>query len=244
MARLGHPVFELILDSLDVAAGRTIADLGCGDGPALRALRSREPDLRLIGFDASAVAVDAVKSGIPGVRAEVVDLNASLPLPDASLDGVLSHNVLECLDDPLSVMNEADRVLRPDGRAVWSHTDFDGIVVSGPDRLLTREVLHTYSDHPPPWTPTADGQMGRQLPGLARRSRLQVVDVTVHLTTSAELDGDARARIDEIAAALRAGRGDLSSDDVAEWRRQVDEAQADGAFFFSEPAVVVTTTSS
>jgi hypothetical protein len=244
MARLGHPIFELILDSLDVAAGEAIADLGCGYGPALRALRSREPDLRLIGLDASANAVDAVKSTLAGVRAEVVDLNAPLPLQDGSLDGVLSHNVLECLDDPLLVMNEADRVLRPGGRAVWSHTDFDGIVVSGPDRLLTRKVLHAYSDHTPPWTPTADGQMGRQLPGLARRSRLEVVDVTVHLTTSAELDGDARARIDEIAAALRSGIGDLSSDDVAEWRRQVDEAQAGGAFFFSEPAVVVTTLSS
>jgi len=244
MARLGHPVFELILDRLDVAAGETIADLGCGDGPALRALRNREPDLRLIGFDASVDAIDAVKSGMAGVRAEVVDLIASLPLPDGSLDGVLSHNVLECIDDPLFVMNEADRVLRPGGRAVWSHTDFDGIIVSGPDRLLTRKVLHAYSDHPPPWTPTADGQMGRQLPALARRSGLHVVDVTVHLTTSAELEGDARARVDEIAAALRLGVGEVSPEEVAKWRQQVEEAQADGEFFFSEPAVVVTTMSS
>ena len=41
MAGLGHPGFELILDRLNVAAGETIADLGCSDVPALRALQSR-----------------------------------------------------------------------------------------------------------------------------------------------------------------------------------------------------------
>jgi SAM-dependent methyltransferase len=243
MTRLGHPVFELIVDSLNLAPGETIVDLGCGHGPALHALRRRQPDLQLIGLDARADAVDSVKSGIAGGRAEVADLNAPLPLDEESVDGVLSHNVLECLNDPLAVMNEAARVLRPGGRAVWSHTDFDGIVVSGPDRLLTRKVLHAYADNPPPWTPIADGQMGRQLPALARRSRLHIVDVSVHLTTSIELDGDAQARIDEIAAALRSGVGDLSAEEVAEWRHQVEAAQVRGEFFFSEPAVVVTTRS-
>lgn len=240
MARTGHPIFEVIVDKLEVAAGETIIDLGCGHGPALHALHDREPSLNLVGLDVSPEAVAAAKASQPSVRAEVTDLNDPLPLDDDSVAGVLSHNVLECLDDPVSLMNEAARVLQPGGRAVWSHTDFDGIVLAGPDRILTRKVLHAYADHPPAWTPQADGQLGRQLVGLVRQSRLHVVDVAVHLTTSTELEGDAQARVDEIAAALRSGVADLSADDISEWRRQVDDAHGAGEFFFCEPAFVVT----
>jgi SAM-dependent methyltransferase len=241
MARTGHPIFEVIVDKLDVVAGETIMDLGCGHGPALHALHHREPSLQLIGLDVSSEAVAAVKGTWPRVWAEVTDLNEPLPLEDDSVAGVLSHNVLECLDDPVSLMNETARVLQSGGRAVWSHTDFDGIVLSGPDRMLTRKVLHAYADHPPAWTPQADGQLGRQLVGLVRKSRLHVADIAVHLTTSTELEGDARSRVDEIAAALRSGVAGLSADEVSEWRRQVDVAQGDGEFFFCEPAFVVTT---
>lgn len=211
MARNGHPVFDLIIDTLNVEAGETIVDLGCGHGPALRALHEREPTLNLVGLDVSAAAIAAVKESWPQVRAEVADLNEPLPLADASVDGVLSHNVLECLADPLALMNEAARVLRPGGTAVWSHTDFDGIVLAGPDRVLTRKVLHAYADHPPPWSPHADGQLGRQLVSLVRRSRLRFADVAVQLTTSTDLEGGALARVDEIATALRSGVGDLVS---------------------------------
>lgn len=242
MARLGHPVFDIIVDKLNPAAGETIVDLGCGHGPALHALCDREPSLNLVGLDVSSEAVASVKATWPRVQAVVADLNEPLPLDDDSVAGVLSHNVLECLDDPVSVMNEAARVLQPGGRAVWSHTDFDGIVLAGPDRMLTRKVLHAYADHPPVRTPQADGQLGRQLLGLVRQSRLHVVDVAVHLTTSTDLEGDARARVDEIAAALRSGIADLSAEEVSEWRRQVDAAQGSGEFFFCEPAFVVTTT--
>lgn len=244
MARLGHPIFEVIGDALDVSPGSTIVDLGCGRGPALAALQAREPTAHLIGLDASADAVAEVASTWPHLRAEVADLNAPLPLDDDVVDGALSHNVLECLDDPVAMMDEAARVLRPGGRAVWSHTDFDGIVFADPDRFLTRKVLHAYADHPPAWTPKADGQLGRHLAGLVRQSRLQLTDVGVHLTTSAVLDGDARSRVDEIATSLRSGVGDLSSDEVAEWRRQIDVADARGAFLFCEPTFVVISTAS
>jgi hypothetical protein len=83
--------------------------------------------------------------------------------------------------------------------------------------------------------------MGRRLVGLVRRSRLQLVDVAVHLTTSSELEGDARERVDEIAAALGRGIGSLTAEDVGAWRRQAEVAHEKGAFLFCEPTFVVTT---
>jgi len=241
MARRGHPVFDLIVDKLCPAPGETIVDLGCGQGPALHALRTREPTLQLVGLDLNDTSIASVLAELPGARAETADLNRRLPLVDQSVDAVLSHNVLECLEDPLITLDEAARVLRPGGRAVWSHTDFDGIVISGPEQLLTRKIVHAYADHPPPWAPTANGQMGRQLVGLVRRSQLRLVDLAVHLTTSTEVSGDARARVDELASALHNGIGDLGADQVLEWRRQIDVAERHGEFLFCEPCFVVTT---
>lgn len=241
MARFGHPVFDFVVDRLEPPAGGTIVDLGCGYGPALAVLRGHDGSLDLIGLDANAAAVTAATETLPAIRAEVVDLNDGLPLEDASVDGVVSHNVLECLRDPVEVMNEAARVLRRNGRAVWSHVDFDAIIVAGPDRDLTRTVLHTYSDHPPPWMPTGDGQMGRRLAGLVRTSALELVDVSVHLITATRLEGDALARIDEIAASVDTSTELLSPETVVEWRQQVDHADRAGEFVFVEPCFVVTT---
>jgi SAM-dependent methyltransferase len=206
----------------------------------LWALRDRGVGLDLIGFDVDPAAVAAVSGSMPDVRTEVVDLNDGLPLESASVDGIVSHNVVECLRDPVATMDEAARVLRRDGRAVWSHVDFDAIVIAGPDRDLTRAVLHTYSDRPPSWMTTGDGQMGRKLAGLVRSSALQLQDVSVHLTTATSLEGDALARIDEIAASVDTSAGTVSTAEVAEWRRQVEHADRAGEFLFVEPCFVVS----
>ena len=60
-----------------------------------------------------------------------------------------------------------------------SHTDFDTIIVNagGADPNLDRRVLHAYADQPQPWMNHSDTRMGRKLPGLAQRSRLDLVAV-------------------------------------------------------------------
>ncbi|MFQ5692395.1 MAG: methyltransferase domain-containing protein, partial [Nitrospinota bacterium] len=57
------------------------------------------------------------------VPRENVDLVADLtdiPLPADSLDGILCHQVLEHTTDPVAVVRELHRVLRPGGRAIVS----------------------------------------------------------------------------------------------------------------------------
>lgn len=243
MTRRGHPIFEFLCDLLDPVDGATVVDLGCGRGPALDALLRRNGSSHLIGLDADEGSITAAKDLIPTARAEVVDLALGLPLDKDSVDGALSHNVLECLDDPVAVMNETARVLRPGGRAIWSHVDFDGIIIAGPDRDLTRAVLHRYADHPPPWTPKADGQMGRQLAGLIRANELQLVDLAVHLTTATALDGDALARVEEIASSVDTATPGLSQDDVDVWRQEIQRADREGRFVFVEPCFVASSRS-
>ena len=240
MARHDHPVFESILDALAASAGDVVVDLGCGRGPALHALIERDVRAELIGVDLNRDDIDLVRSALPSVRAVMADLDERLPFDDGSVDRVLCHNVIECLADPTHLIREVRRIMRPGGRAVLSHVDFDGIIIAGPDRSLTRRVIHSYADHAPEWMAHADGQMGRQLAGLARRADLVLVDATIHTTTSVHLDGDAIARVDEISLSLAVGTSAVTPAEVQQWRRMAEDTDESGKFFFSEPCVIVT----
>ena len=76
-----------------------IADFGCGEG-----LFSGRPGYVGLDRDAGSAA---------GVRADIL----RVPLRDGACAGVLCVNTLHLVADPLRVLEEVDRVLRPGGRA-------------------------------------------------------------------------------------------------------------------------------
>jgi hypothetical protein len=57
-------------------------------------------------------------------------------------------------------------VLRPGGRVLVGHHDFDGVLVASDDRALTRRLVHGYADFAQSWQDVAEGRIGRLLPGL------------------------------------------------------------------------------
>lgn len=123
---------------------------------------------------------------------------------------------------------------------MWSHTDFDALVIHAGEPELTRRVVHAYADTLQPWMDASDGQTGRKLAGLVRRSRLQLDRVHAHQVIATELDGDARARIDEIVAVLSPwgarGGGRVEGWELERWHNAVASAAEHGAFFYAETA--------
>jgi SAM-dependent methyltransferase len=251
MARLGHPIHEFILDRVELAAGGTLLDLGCGAGTTLAAAARRFSGTRLIGFDIKPANLDAARGALaldaPDADLQVVDLEDVLPLADSSVDAIVCHNVLECLGEPVTLINEAARVLKPGGTAIWSHTDFDTIVINTADIELSRSVLHAYADQIQPWMRHSDPRMGRKLPGLVKCSDLELVDVDAHLVVTADLTPDALDRIDNVISALvDAGDGPsesaISAADVRRWREDVEQSIDSGDFLFAETTFTVTST--
>jgi SAM-dependent methyltransferase len=98
-----------IVEHLVAASATTVLDAGCGDG-ALAAAAASAP-LHVIGLDAAAPMVRAARAHGPVVRGDVT----ALPVADASVDAVVTVNVLDHLDRPVSALREARRVLRPGG---------------------------------------------------------------------------------------------------------------------------------
>lgn len=100
-----------------VPAGGSVLDLGCGTGELAIALTTS--GIRAIGCDISPemlrIAADA---DVPGNVDDWVELEPDwrvLPFRGGVFDAVIASSVLEYVDDPIAVLRECRRVLRPGG---------------------------------------------------------------------------------------------------------------------------------
>ncbi|OHV33291.1 methyltransferase type 11 [Parafrankia colletiae] len=241
----GRSLHSLLVDLVLSGPAEIVVDLGAGRGDTLAETAARAPASSLTAVDIDGRALAVVAGRIPGVQVVEHDLVGPLPFQGEHCDCVVSHNVLECLVDPPALLRDIARVLRPGGRAVLGHTDFESIVVAVEGRALTRRVLQTYADLPVLYEhmAAADPWMGRKLAGLVRRSPLSLESVRTFTTVHTELSEARSARLDEVMTAVRRsaerGLGSVTVNEVDEWQEQLCTAQAAGEFFFAETAFVV-----
>jgi arsenite methyltransferase len=109
----------------DLHEGETVLDLGAGGGAdVLISARRVGPSGRAIGLDMTDEMLDLARANAAqaGVRnAEFVKgYIEDIPLPDASVDVVISNCVINLSADKPRVLREAARVLRPGGRVAVS----------------------------------------------------------------------------------------------------------------------------
>ncbi len=105
----------------ELRSGQTVLDLGSGPGlDSLLAARRVGPTGKVIGVDLCPAMVEKARrnAGLLGQRnVEFVQAGIEkLPLPDGSVDVVISNGVFNLCPDKPGVLAEALRVLRPGGR--------------------------------------------------------------------------------------------------------------------------------
>jgi SAM-dependent methyltransferase len=102
--------------------GPRILDLGVGPGTSALERATADSATTYFGLDLSR---EMLRHAGRAARALSVDLTliradgTSLPIRDASLDGVTGHSVLYLLPDAALALAEVRRVLRPGGRAAF-----------------------------------------------------------------------------------------------------------------------------
>ena len=101
--------------------GEVVVDLGCGGGlDVLLASRLVGPTGKAIGVDMTTEMLERSRAGAAKAGATNVEFYQAqidhLPLPDASVDCVLSNCVINLAADKSAVFREMLRVLKPGGR--------------------------------------------------------------------------------------------------------------------------------
>jgi SAM-dependent methyltransferase len=113
---VGHPVRHAAL-----RPGETVLDLGCGAGiDTLLAARAVGPGGRVIGLDMTPEMIERARRNAAAATLENVEIRQGameeIPLPDGSVDVIISNGVLNLSTRKSRVLAESFRVLRPGGR--------------------------------------------------------------------------------------------------------------------------------
>lgn len=137
----------------DIKPGETILDIGCGSGlDTILAARRTGPTGRLLALDflpamlerTSAAAAEARLLNVETVQAEM----EAIPLPDDSIDQIISNGVINLSPRKARVLAECARVLRPGGKLCVADMTVD-------EEQLPEQVLA----HPAAWTSCTTGAL-------------------------------------------------------------------------------------
>ena len=141
-ARLSQAYFA----RLPLADARRILALGCGTGIEVRALRRLTgPDTAIVGVDHSPALIDAARrltadEGLSdNVTYEVGDAHHRR-YADGEFDIVTLHTLISHVDDPLQVLREARRVVRPGGTVAVFDGDYASLTFAYPDHALAETI--------------------------------------------------------------------------------------------------------
>jgi SAM-dependent methyltransferase len=95
--------------------GRRVLDLGCRTGAVTQAF---VPGNEVVGADVDEAAL--VRAAERGIETVWTDIEEPLPFLDDSFDVVVAGEILEHVRDPVGMLAEVRRVLRPGGTFVGS----------------------------------------------------------------------------------------------------------------------------
>lgn len=137
----------------------TAADVGCGTGACLPALRAAGYD-RVVGLDLNQYALGHARRAVEGALLTTASAGG-LPLADDSLDAVVSMDVLEHIPDDAAALRDYARVTRAGGHVL----------------LMTPAYQWLFSDHDA-WAGHQRRYSARRLAAAATAAGLEVERVT------------------------------------------------------------------
>jgi ubiquinone/menaquinone biosynthesis C-methylase UbiE len=179
-ARGKHPQFSNMLrdylDAMSIASAATVLDMGCGTGLVARVIAQRAGfSGRITGIDLSPYLVAAAKRlATEEGLAERLEFRAGdvrrLDFADETFDALVAHTLLSHVDDPLLVLNEAARVVKPGGMIGIFDGDYASLTFDQADPWKGKADDETLVS-----ALVANPRIMRQLPRLLRAAGLELI---------------------------------------------------------------------
>ncbi|MEM7234449.1 MAG: class I SAM-dependent methyltransferase [Planctomycetota bacterium] len=204
---------RLLPIGVELGAGECLLELGCGVGAVLGVLAQRFPEAKFIGVDIESRQLESARqhmSAIGRPDVEFIESDASsLPLADDSVDQIFIIWLIEHLEQPIPVLKEALRVLKPGGVIHVTETDYSTFQVVPRNESFNylKQAQFDYYDR------FGNARVGPQLGNLLAQAGFQDVDsrpVGFHAFTGGT-PGQLRAFTDYIADFLVAAIPTLAS---------------------------------
>jgi SAM-dependent methyltransferase len=145
-----YPLFREFSGLYREHDGEVVLDFGCGPGNDLLGFGLYSKARRIIGVDVSPTALELAQQrlalhGLDPDRYDLIltsDATPELPLDDDSVDFLQSQGVVMCTSDPVAVLREFRRVLKPgcsaqvmvyNAHSLWFHlyTAYERMIVAG-----------------------------------------------------------------------------------------------------------------
>jgi ubiquinone/menaquinone biosynthesis C-methylase UbiE len=179
-ARGKHPLFSQMLhdylNAMHVEDTGSVLDMGCGTGLAARAIAHRTGfSGRVTGVDLSPYLVEAAErlareEGIAEHTQFQVGNARSLDFPDGIFNAVVAHTLVSHVDDALSVLMEAARVLKAGGMVGIFDGDYASLTFEHADpvkgKAYDEALISAVVTNP---------RVMRQMPRLLRAAGLELV---------------------------------------------------------------------
>lgn len=116
----------------NLVAGERVLDIACGEGYGTAGLASTASEVIGVDIDARCVARARARYASDNLRF-VTGSTSRIPLPDHSVDVVVTFETIEHVDDHNQFLTEIKRVLAPGGRLIVSTPDKDVYAGHGED---------------------------------------------------------------------------------------------------------------
>lgn len=139
-----------IMRLLELTPDDVFLDVGCASGHQVFA--AAEKCKRAVGIDVAKDFIDAAKAhaaenGITNTEFLATD-GGAIPFPDATFSKLICSEVIEHLTDPLPLLAEIKRVLKPGGTVVFTVPNLNS------RGTLWKRMLYGFKE--PPFTPMTD----------------------------------------------------------------------------------------
>lgn len=231
-------VTEFLLSFIDFANTKSFLDMGCGKGSDLVEISKRVTvDSLMVGIDISERSIIIAKeltSSDDRFHFIAHNMETAFPFENDTFDVILSCNVIECIRDKNTLINELYRVLKPGGKVIIAHFDWDTQIFNAVDKDLFRHIIQTYNDWQQPWMNACDAWIGRRLYGIVNSTGLFSGTIFPFVLVETDYEDGYRGYSlvnDELVSLIENSM--INSEDFNRFEKEIADLSAKGQYFYS-----------